>query len=209
MSYNWSFHSFDYDKFEHALLHSREKVVDAVLSEIRQFTYDPVDFERHAQVGKRLVASGFAYGGWPTADFKIIDRFIFDFFHVCAADINFEPESPEFLSPSATVELPSFFQRRFFWSRPRPIPADKRDYFYLPFFQHGGRRLREEISADCEYIALDLQETHLLKRELEKFLASPEGQELDLLHGNNVRNGFLEPVLSATSKGKALHGQLS
>lgn len=209
MSYNWSFHSFDYDKLEHALLHSREKVVDAVLNEMRLFDCDPVDIERHAQVGKRLVDSGFSYDGWPTGDFKVIDRFVFDLFHVCASDIDFEPESVEFLSPSATVELPSFFQRRFFWSRPRPIPAESRDYFYLPFFQHNGRRLGEEIPADCEYIALDLQETHLLKRELEKFLASPEGQELDLLYDNNIRNDFLGPVLSAVSKGKALHGQLS
>jgi hypothetical protein len=164
MSYNWSFYSFDYGKLAHALTHSREKVVNAVVNEMRELNFKPDIIQRYVRVGKRLVDSGFAHDGQPSGDFKFIDQFIFELFHVCASDIDREPESSEFLSPRVTAELPSYFQKQFFWSRPKPIPAADRDYIYLPFFHHSGRRLGEQVPSACEYIALDLRETHLLKR---------------------------------------------
>ena len=209
MSYNWSFHSFDYGKLVHAMTHSREKVVNAVVNEMRELNFKPDVIERYVRVGKRVVDSGFTYAGRPKGDLKFIDQFVFELFHVCASDINREPESPEFLSPRVTAELPSYFQKQFFWSRPKPIHAANRDCTYLTFFHHAGRRLGEQTPSACEYIALDLRETELLKNELEKFLASSEGEQLDALYPNTVQKDFLGPVLSALGKGKALYARLS
>ncbi len=209
MSYNWSFHSFDYGKLEHVLTHSREKVVNAVVNEMRELNFKPDVIERYVRVGKSAVDSGFTYAGRPGSDLKVIDRFVFELFHVCASDIDSQPESPEFLSPTVTGELPSYFQKQFFWSRPKPIAAADRDYTYLTFFHHAGRRLGEQTPSACEYIALDLRETELLKNELEKFLASSEGEQLDALYPGTIQKDFLGPVLSALGKGKALYAKLS
>lgn len=208
MSYNWSFHSFDYGKFEHALAHSRAKVVNAVVDEMREVGFKASAIEPYVRVGKRVVESGFTYAGQPSGDLKYIDQFVFEIFRVCAADIDSTPESPEFLSPRVTSELPSF-PKQFFWSRPKPNPAADGEYAYLPFFNHAGRRLGEHSPFACEYIVLKLREVELLKGELEKFLASSEGEELEALHPNIIRKDLLGPVLSALGKGKALVGKLS
>jgi len=207
MSYNWSFHSFDYAKFEHALTHSREKVVNAVVDEMRELDFKPNAIEPYIRVGRRVIESGFTYAGQPKGDLKYIDRFVSELFHVCGSEIDIQPESPEFLSPNVTAELPSDSQKQFFWSRPKP--STEREYTYLPFFQHAGRRLGEQAPSACEYVALDLRETELLKNELEKFLASADGEQLDALHPNIIRRDFLGAVLTTIGKGKALHAQLS
>ena len=209
MSYHWSFYSFDYGKLADALTHSREKVVNAVVNEMRELNFKPDVIERYVRVGKGVVESGFTYAGRPKGDLKFIDQFVCELFQVCASDIDSEPESPEFLSPSVTAELPGYFQKQFFWSRPKPIRAAGRDYTYLAFFHHAGRRLGEPTPSACEYIALDLRETGELKNELEKFLGSSEGEQLDALYPNTIRKDFLGPVLSAIGKGKALYARLS
>jgi len=209
MSYNGSFHSFDCGKLEHALTHAREKVVNAVVNEMRELNFKPDVVERCVRVGKRVVESGFTYAGQPKGDLKVIDHFVSELFYLCASDIDSVPESPEFLSPRITAELPSYFQKSFFWSRPKPIPAADSDYICLTFFHHAGRRLGEQTPSACEYIALDLRETELLKNELEKFLSSSEGEQLDALYPNTIRKDFLGPVLSALGKGKALYARLS
>ena len=184
-------------------------MVSAVVNEMRELNFKPDLIERYVRVGKQVVESGFTYAGRPKSDLKVIDQFIFELFHVCASDIDGQPESPEFLSPRVTGELPSYFQKQFFWSPPKPIPAADRDYTYLTFFHHAGRRLGEQTPSACEYIALDLRETELLKNEIEKFLASSEGEQLDALYPDTIRKDFLGPVLSAIGKGKALHARLS
>ncbi|MBC7770174.1 MAG: hypothetical protein H7124_15425 [Phycisphaerales bacterium] len=183
--------------------------MDAVVNEMRELDFKPDVIERYVRVGKRVVESGFAYDRRPSGDLKFIDQFVFELFHVCASEIDSQPESPEFLSPRVTAELPSYFQKQFFWSRPKPIPAADRDYIYLPFFHHAGRRLGQQVPSACEYIALELIETQALKDELEKFLASSEGEQLDALYPNTIRKDFLGPVLSALGKGKALLAKLS
>lgn len=209
MSYNWSFHSFDYDRFESALIHSRRKIVGAVIDEMRQFNFGPDEIERYSRAGRRLIESGFSYAGWAASDFEIVDRFVFNLFHTCAEEINFEPESSAFLSPYLTSDFPSHLQKRFFWSRPEPIPAENREYVFLPFFTHNGRRLGEQLPSDCEYVALDLHETRLLRAEIERFLSSADGHALDARFDNSIRNDFLGPVTAAIRKGKALHAQVS
>ncbi|MEZ5973038.1 MAG: hypothetical protein R3C31_14605 [Hyphomonadaceae bacterium] len=183
--------------------------MNAVVNEMRELNFKPDVVERYVRVGKSVVDSGFTYAGQSKGDLKFIDQFVFELFHVCASDIDSQPESPEFLSPSVTGELPTYFQKQFFWSRPKPIPTAARDYTYLTFFHHAGRRLGEQTPSACEYIALDLRETELLKDELERFLASSEGEQLDALYPGTIRNDFLGPVLSALGKGKALHARLS
>lgn len=209
MSYSWSFYSFDSGKLAHALTHSREKVVNAVVNEMRDSNFKPGVIERYVRVGKRVAESGFTYAGLPKDDLKFIDHLVLELFHVCASDIESEPESPEFLSPNVTAELPGYFQKQSFWSRPKPILPAYRQYTYLPFFHHAGRRLGEQAPSACEYVVLDSRETVMLKNELEKFLASPEGEQLEALYINTLRNDFLGPVLSAIGKGKALYARLS
>lgn len=209
MSYNWSFHSFDSGKLEHTLAHARERVVNAVVGEMRELGFKPNVIEQYVRVGKRALDSGFVYAGQPNSDLKVIDHFVFELFHICASDIDSVPESPEFLSPAITAELPSYFEKKSFWSRPKPIPEADRDYAYLPFFHHSGRRLGEQVPSACEYIAFDLRETQALKSELEKFLASSHGEELDGLYPDTLRRDLLGPVASAVGKGKSFYARLS
>lgn len=209
MSYMWSFYSFDYDKFESVLAHSRRKVVDAVIDEMRQLKFDPKEVERHARIGEQLIETGFSYDGRPARDLNIIDRFVCDLFYTFAGEINSEPESTEFLSPGVTCDFPPLLQKRFWWSRPKPIPAEKREYHYLPFFTHCGRRLGQQNPSHCEYIAFNPEETRQLKEEVEKFLASPGGHDLNADNFNNISNDLLGPVSSAVGKEKSLLAKLS
>lgn len=209
MSYNWSFHSFDYARFQQALTHSRQAMIDAVIREMRAFDDDPKFIERHVRVGQRLVENGFSYAGCPKAELEVVDRFVFEIFHVFSQEIGFEPESPEFLSPRVTSEFPSGVEKRFFWSRPKPVPADRRAYEYLPIFTHFGRRLGEQAPSPCEYVVLDPEETRRLKGEIETFLRTPEGGQLDAFYDNAIEKDFLVPVDVAIRKGKALHAQAS
>lgn len=209
MSYNWSFHSFDYDKFENALVHSRRKIVDAVIAEMRAFDNNPKATARHARIGEKLAGFGFSYEGWKESDFKSIDRFIFDLFHVCGAEISLQPESPEFLSPHVTSDLPTELTKRFIWSQPELLPAEQRTYRYLPFFALAGRRLGQQSPSPCEYVVLDPRETELLKAEIEKYLLTAEGEAHDAGCYNAIRKDFLGPVASTIRKRKALHAQLS
>ncbi len=210
MSYNWCFHSFDYRAFKHALSQSRQKVVDDVIGEITEFGDYPQDeVRRYERIGERIVSSGFSYDGCDEADTKIMDRFIFDMFHTFGDEISFEPESSEFLSPYASADLPSHLYKKHFWSRPKPIETADREYFYLPFFTHLGRRLGQSEPSECEYVALEPAEVLSLRREIEKFLATPEGKALDASYDENLSRDFLEPVRSVLKKRKALHAQVS
>ncbi|MEL7486065.1 MAG: hypothetical protein AAGJ87_02490, partial [Pseudomonadota bacterium] len=115
-----------------------------------------------------------------------------------------------FLSPGVTSELPSHLApTKFFWSRPKPIDAEHREYAYLPLFTHYGRRLGEQTPSSCEYVALDAQETVELRREIEKFLTTPDGAALNRAFDNAIQNDFLGPAASAVKKEKSLHAQVS
>ncbi len=209
MSYNWSFHSFDYEKFQYALAHSRRKVVDALVDELRASNNRSSDTERCARVGDRLVEQGFRYEGWPAGELKIVDSFVTHLFYSCADEIESQPESPEFLSPNVTAEFPTNVQKRTFWGRPKPVPAKTREYVYLPLFAESGRRLGQQVSFPCEYIILDAQETRSLRSEIEKFLASPGGQLLESEYLDSIQKDFLGPVASAVRKNKSFYARLS
>lgn len=209
VSYNWSFYSLDCEKLAYALTHSREKVVNALVNQMRELNLKPNVLERYVRIGKQVVESGFTYAGAPNVDLKFIDQFVLELFHTSASEIDSEPESLDFLSPRVTAELPCYFQRPFFWSRPKPALAPDRKYTYLTFFPHAGRRLGEQTPSACEYVVLDLRETGLLKSELKRFLGSSEGEELDALYPDSIRRDLLGPVLSAIGKGKGLYAQLS
>ncbi len=210
MSYNWCFHSFDHDKFERALIESRQIIVDEVITEINQFgDYSSDEIAQHEHIGRRILAQGIVYDGLDKADTTIMDRFAFDAFHALDAEIAFTPESSEFLSPYVTADLPSHLVKKHFFSRARPIPESEREYFYLPFFTHLGRRLGQNVPSDCEYVALNPSEVGAIEKELEKFLATDEGRALNATNDENLSRDFLGPVRSALSKGRALHAQVS
>lgn len=210
MSYNWCLHSFDYEAFVCALLNERQRIVDSVLDEINEFGgYPAVDVERHDRVGRLIVTQGFDYDRLDDTDYTVMDRFVFDAFHTLDDDIDFSPESSEFLSPYVTSDLPSHLYRKRFFSRPKPIPESEREYLYLPFFRHLGRRWRQNMPSDCEYVALDPSEVAAIEKELVKFLATPEGKNLDESNDKNISRDFLEPVRSVLAQGKALHAQVS
>ncbi|MEL7296903.1 MAG: hypothetical protein AAGJ86_04525 [Pseudomonadota bacterium] len=210
MSYNWCFHSYDDDAFEKALIHDRQRIVDAVLNEIgKSGGYPAKEIQQYERIAGHITARGFDYQGLAKADLPIMDRFVFDAFHTLGADISFTPESHEFLSPYVTTDLPSHLHKKHFFSKPKPIPAAEREYLYLPIFTHFGRRLDEEDPSECEYVALSVTEVASIEQELVKFLATPDGQALDEANDNNLSNDFLKPVQSALKKGKALHAQVS
>lgn len=210
MSYNWCFHSFDHDAYVHALTHARNKIIDSVIDENNQFgDYPPAEMQRYQQVGAQILERGFRYDGLNKTETKIMDRYVFDSFHVLGDEIAFQPESHEFLSPYATSDLPSHLFRKRFWSRPQPIPKSEREYTYLPFFTHLGRRLNQDVPSECEYIALQQTEVVALEQELVKFLATDEGKVLDASYDGNLTNDFLGPVRTVLGKNRALHAQVS
>lgn len=209
MSYNWCFHSFDYDRFAFALVHSRKEIVDIVIAQQMEWRDSENEIQRFAAVGRRLVEKGFNYEYFESRDIKTVDMFAFAVFHVISDKIDLQSLSSAFLSPYVTSDLPSHLEKKSFWRKPQLIPADRLEYMYLPFFTHRGRRLGQTVPSACEYVALDLNETRALAREIEKYLASPEGQMLDAGHDNTIAQDFLGPVRAAIRSGKGLHAQLS
>ena len=210
MSYNWCFHSFDNDKFERALVESRQTIVDHVISEISEFgDYSADEITQHKRIGQMILSKGIDYNELNKTDTKLMDRFAFDAFHAFGDAIDFTPESSEFLSPYVTSDLPSHLFKKHFFSRAKPIPASEREYFYLPFFTHLGRRLGQDVPSECQYVALNPKEVAAIEKELVTFLATDDGRALDESNDENISNDFLGPVRSALAKGRALHAQVS
>ena len=210
MSYNWCFHSYDDDAFEQALTHDRQRIVDTVLNEIGESGgYSPKEIQHYERIADTIATQGFNYQGLAESDLPIMDRFVFDAFHTLGADIAFSPESHEFLSPYVAADLPSHLFKKHFFSRAKPIPPTEREYLYLPFFAHLGRRLGETTPSECEYVALNVSEVAHIEKELVKFLATPDGQALDQSNHETLSKDFLGPDRSAMKKGKALHAKVS
>ncbi|MEM7613037.1 MAG: hypothetical protein AAF270_15235 [Pseudomonadota bacterium] len=85
MSYNWCFQSFDAREFELAARNSRPEIVNSVLREMMEPPgHSARDVEQFERIGEFIIEHGLTYMGLNKADAEVLDRFVFDAFHVLA-----------------------------------------------------------------------------------------------------------------------------